>query len=305
MYEELVMDKNINIIKFQFDSIGTLVGVLNFNDKFILIDTGTQECAEKFILPWFNNHHISLDKIYMIINTHTHGDHIGGNFILKQLNNNILLVTNKEGSEKIEDPYKFGRKIREKYADLIPVILPGELKGTKADIILEDNSVLEVDNNKIQAICTPGHDTDAICLYLPEIKVLFSGDSIQGGGTPGTGIAFYQDVDAYRDSLNKIMNLEINSLVLGHFFYPSDGIIEGREIVKEFIKLSLKYIDIYDREIKKLISDGKYNLLDTTKKLIEKEGSYKNPSLMVLAMHTVDSHMRKIRNSETDINTIK
>lgn len=42
----------------------------------------------------------------------------------------------------------------------------------------------------LEIVSTPGHSPGSICLYLPEAKVLFSGDTLFAGGPGATGRSF-------------------------------------------------------------------------------------------------------------------
>lgn len=47
-----------------------------------------------------------------------------------------------------------------------------------ADIFLKDNEVLELIGCSIKVLFTPGHTPGGCCYYLPEQKILFSGDTL-------------------------------------------------------------------------------------------------------------------------------
>jgi glyoxylase-like metal-dependent hydrolase (beta-lactamase superfamily II) len=53
-----------------------------------------------------------------------------------------------------------------------------------------DNELIAVAGTEIQAIHTPGHSPGSVCLYLPEAKALFSGDTLFSGGPGATGRSF-------------------------------------------------------------------------------------------------------------------
>ncbi len=79
-----------------------------------------------------------------------------------------------------------------------PVMLhPGDIdlwRLTHADIEpeqeLRDNQVLHVAGIEVQVIHTPGHAPGAVCLFVPELGALFSGDTLFKGGPGATGRSF-------------------------------------------------------------------------------------------------------------------
>ncbi len=117
--------------------------------------------TDKMLIEEIKN--LKLDLKY-IINTHGHGDHIGGNELIKtnfdvplcihSLDADMLLNTEKNLSSYFEES----------------VISP------KADILFEDNEIIKLGKNKVKIIHTPGHSIGGICLLVEGL--LFSGDTL-------------------------------------------------------------------------------------------------------------------------------
>ena len=53
-----------------------------------------------------------------------------------------------------------------------------EQTGISADHLLRDGDVLHFLNREWKVMATPGHTAGSVCYYLPEEKVLFSGDTL-------------------------------------------------------------------------------------------------------------------------------
>jgi glyoxylase-like metal-dependent hydrolase (beta-lactamase superfamily II) len=79
----------------------------------------------------------------------------------------------------------------------------GDDLGFKPDLVVKDGDVFAGPGWTLEAIHTPGHTSDHLCLALKEENALFSGDHIMGWSTtvvsPPDG-----DMDAYLASLDKI-----------------------------------------------------------------------------------------------------
>lgn len=58
-------------------------------------------------------------------------------------------------------------------------------KGPGVDELIKDGQFIKVGNGLLEVIHTPGHSTDSICLYAPEEKVLFCGDTQVSVAKPG------------------------------------------------------------------------------------------------------------------------
>ncbi|MEV6230497.1 MBL fold metallo-hydrolase [Saccharopolyspora shandongensis] len=59
---------------------------------------------------------------------------------------------------------------------------------------LTDGQVIEVGGASLRVLHTPGHAPGAVCLYSPELGVVFTGDTLFAGGPGATGRS-YSDFD--------------------------------------------------------------------------------------------------------------
>ena len=139
-----------------------------------------------------------------ILLTHGHFDHIGG---AEQLVNtyHIPVYLNRADHAMAEDPElnasrSFG--------------LPDA--GIKADFPLENGDTVSLDELTLRIIETPGHTMGSVSLYLPEKKVLFSGDTLFRGGYGRTDL-YGGSYESLQRSLQKLMTLPEETRVLpGH-----------------------------------------------------------------------------------------
>ena len=58
------------------------------------------------------------------------------------------------------------------------------------DADLSDGQVITVADTEVRVIHTPGHAPGAVCLYVADLGVLFSGDTLFSGGPGATGRSF-------------------------------------------------------------------------------------------------------------------
>jgi len=69
---------------------------------------------------------------------------------------------------------------------------------------LADGDVLRVAGTEVRVLHTPGHAPGAVCLHVPDLGVLFSGDTLFNGGPGATGRS-YSDfptiIESVRDRL--------------------------------------------------------------------------------------------------------
>ncbi|HEX2172841.1 MAG TPA: MBL fold metallo-hydrolase [Dehalococcoidia bacterium] len=126
-------------------------------------------------------------RVTQIVMTHKHHDHIGGAVSIQGVTQARLLA-NAGTAEELERA--FGA----------------------ADIqVLPDGALIQSDTLAVQAIHTPGHSSDHTCYYLPDHRLLFSGDTILGIGT--TTIESLAD---YMRSLARLRTFAIDRILPGH-----------------------------------------------------------------------------------------
>lgn len=62
--------------------------------------------------------------------------------------------------------------------------------GHEPDGDLRDGQVLEVAGTKVHVLHTPGHAPGAVCFSVPDLGVVFSGDTLFSGGPGATGRSY-------------------------------------------------------------------------------------------------------------------
>jgi glyoxylase-like metal-dependent hydrolase (beta-lactamase superfamily II) len=82
---------------------------------------------------------------------------------------------------------------------------------------LTDGQVIEAGGTALRVLHTPGHAPGAVCLYAPELGVLFSGDTLFRGGPGATGRSF-SDFGTIVDSIRtRLLPLPADTVVhTGH-----------------------------------------------------------------------------------------
>jgi len=232
---ELINLKGNTYILEDFNRIGLYV--YNNNDV-VIIDTGLNDESGKTIIEACETKGWT---IKMIINTHSHPDHIGGNnYIVNKLGVPVYtygveeaLANNPELGTAIINggyPHKFIRmafgRPKVKTLPLTEEILP---KG-------------------LEFYCLPGHNSDMIGIKTDD-GVHFLADGITGENLiTKYQLQFMYDIKTYLKTLDYIGELE------GDFFVPSHGAIT--EDIKSLSELNKKIIGEVTLKIKEICYEG-------------------------------------------------
>jgi len=84
-----------------------------------------------------------------------------------------------------------------------------------ADIWLEGDTMIVLGNYTLRTLYTPGHCSGCICLYEPDHRLLFTGDTVLGGGVL-SGIFASGSISDYVNSIQRPSDLRVEEFYPGH-----------------------------------------------------------------------------------------
>ncbi len=138
-----------------------------------------------------------------LVNTHSHGDHTHGNFMFAD---SAIIASERCRREVIASGHAASA--------LFPMVDFGDCPVTPPNVTFEDRLSVYVDDLKIELIFVgPAHTTNDIVAWVPERKLLFSGDIIFNGGTP---FALGGSIGGWLQALERIEALGAETIVPGH-----------------------------------------------------------------------------------------
>ncbi|WP_352399858.1 MBL fold metallo-hydrolase [Anaerotignum sp.] len=99
--------------------------------------------------------------------------------------------------------------------------------------IVDDGDRIQVGSYGFQCVYTPGHTPGHMCLYLPEKKLMLSGDHILFDITPNitSWVAVDDSLGNYLDSLVKIRNYDMETVLPAHRKNEMDVYVRIDEII--------------------------------------------------------------------------
>lgn len=153
------------------------------------------------------------ETLALVISTHEHADHVGGNGLLK-VRYRPPFACHPAARRWAED---YALQLRER-----PVPNGERLFGDpiRFDRELRDGERVDVGGLTMEVFFTPGHSPGHIALYCSEERVLIAQDAPQ----PVGGLPLYNDVPAALASLRRLMAVaQVDHLLLGHEPYHLTG----------------------------------------------------------------------------------
>ena len=107
----------------------------------------------------------------------------------------------------------------------------------EADSILDDEDKIHLGDIEFDILHTPGHTKGGICIYCPEHKMIFTGDTLFRGTWGRTDLPTGSFEDIIHSITDKIMILPEDTII-----YPGHG---KSSIVREEERI---YLDLKARE---------------------------------------------------------
>jgi hydroxyacylglutathione hydrolase len=190
-----------------------------------LIDTGTASVPQASLLPALKELGWDLSDLRIIINTHLHIDHAGGNAEMQEASGAGIHIHKADAAYTDRDLYA------EKYCrdalrllgddDQIPQseAFQRSLLGREWGIErqLEDGDEVDLGGDvRLQVLHTPGHTPGSASFYWESESLLFSGDAVGGRGSRVNGFPLYFAAADYANSLKRLLELDAATMAQAH-----------------------------------------------------------------------------------------
>ena len=218
--------------------------VVRDGDELVLLDAGTSRTTEAATEPELASLGLALNDLSLVVNSHAHPDHMGGNEVLAartrarfaapaaevaRLEDNDLLLEELWGASP--EAYRMSDGDRAETLDL----LGGRVR---IDHLLRDGDRVPSASGSLVVVETSGHSRGHIALLHEPSRTLFSFDDVQGRGVPFLDSdlwlgPLYEDVSRYRAGLVRLLDLEFDAVVPSHGD-PLDASV-GRKRIEESV----------------------------------------------------------------------
>lgn len=197
------------------------VHVIHNGGEALFIDSGFPDDDALAVRFGYLDEHPELRLTHIVL-THHHFDHssgaptyrdrTGAKIAMHEDDVRFLENPREEAPQDIEiDAEEIDEERRKRYEAWM-----AEAKRATPDLRLHDSDEIAVGAKKIVAVHTPGHTWGHLCLYLPDERLMFTGDCVLGVGTSAVPPPPYGDMGAYIESLRRLQGFEIERLIPGH-----------------------------------------------------------------------------------------
>ena len=208
------------------------------DDRPTLIDTGGGGAESLRILGQaLAERGSKVEDVEVVLNTHAHPDHFGGDFYVKQASGARVLIHSLE-APVLRDPGSMLERWKRAYSEAGLQFAPrgyldvlGSMRAVEPDRILSDGDRVELGSVELRVIHTPGHSPGHLCFYDEDAGVLFSGDQVIGSGSVYIG-GPDGDLPLYLESLERLLEMKIELVLPAHGPPVGDPRRRIREILR-------------------------------------------------------------------------
>lgn len=245
-----------------FDTTGTVFLYLLKGDRLALIDTGASDSPATVLQPALAAVGLRLSEVALILNTHAHLDHAGGNAEVKRRSGariylhplDLPLARSTEAEVEFHTaPLRTLDFPAEAIAERAAHVRRNAGVAAGADAALTDGEAIDLGAGiRLRVLHCPGHTPGHVAYLWESEGILFTADSIQGMGARPGGYPYYFDACAYRRSVAMVSGLGVRMLCLGHAFQGgtlvNHPVRRGGEVTA-FLQASLGVADTIHRAV--------------------------------------------------------
>jgi glyoxylase-like metal-dependent hydrolase (beta-lactamase superfamily II) len=224
----------------------------------VLLDSGIAGTPETSIRGELAAAGLRIEDVSLVVNSHAHPDHMGGNGALAGISSPVFAGPALEAGW-LEDNDLLVRELWDAAPDAYLMSpaeradLDGQLgERVRIDRLLRDDDQIVLADTTLQVITTSGHSPGHIAVHDAGRGVLFTFDDVQGRGLPVAGSAdwlapLYLDVERYRCGLHRLRELDFATM------RPSHGDPLDRDAALARIDESLTFVDTADEFVREYV----------------------------------------------------
>jgi glyoxylase-like metal-dependent hydrolase (beta-lactamase superfamily II) len=254
-------------------------------DEGAFIDSGFGDEKSIEARLGFLKEHPGLRLKYIVL-THHHFDHSSGaNQIREATGAEVTLHPDEEkflrdwqsdAPQDIEIPEEM-KEMREKVAKFREQAAEAE-----PTVQMNDGDEFTVGSLTLRIIHTPGHTLGSVCIYCPEERALFTGDTALGLGTVAISPPPHGDMALYLQSLAKLQTIDSALMLPGHGIAVHDVAAKLQELID--------HRHAREEQILKLMAKGKR----TVKAMLGAIYPELDKRMMTAATRQIEAHLAKL-----------
>lgn len=254
-------------------------------DEGAFIDSGFGDEKSIEARLGFLKEHRKLRLKYIVL-THHHFDHSSGANQIREATGaevtlhpgeeSFLRDWQSEAPQDIEIPEEM-KELREKVAKFREQAAEAE-----PTVQMNDGDEFTVGSLTLRIIHTPGHTLGSVCIYCPQERALFTGDTALGLGTVAISPPPHGDMALYLQSLAKLQTIDSALMLPGHGMAVHDVPAKLQELID--------HRHAREEQVLKLMAKGKR----TVKAMLGAIYPELDKRMLPAATRQIEAHLAKL-----------
>ncbi|MHA1605851.1 MAG: MBL fold metallo-hydrolase [Candidatus Freyarchaeota archaeon] len=224
-----------------------------------------------------------LSDVEVIINTHEHIEHFGGNQKIKEASG-ARVVASYKAAPIIENYHQHILSLKNNlsHLDFEPEMkqminryfdFPLLIDESKVERRVGDWDTISLDGFGLRVFETPGHAYGHICLHDEDRKILFSGDHVIGTGTTFVGYGWRElfkmsmttvldseagepdNISLYIESLEKLQSLDLELILPAHGSPITESYKKLREDIQRKLSREQAFLRVLEKRREMTLED--------------------------------------------------
>jgi len=181
-------------------------------------------------------------SVKYILNTEFHNDHTTGNSFFPG-----VVIAHEATKEGLEGFIKQVGDVRQSLKGVFPedTKLLENYHPRLVDITFSKRLSLYTNSHTVEMIHAPGHTLGETAIYIPQEKVVFTGDNFCNGIQPSLDYCYPQE---WLASLQQILSLDVEVVVPGH------GEVGDKDALQKFTSFLEEYVTAVQKAIEQDLS---------------------------------------------------
>lgn len=225
-------------------------------------------------------------RVLYIVLTHHHFDHTSGAAQIRQATGarTALHAREEEFLRDWQADVPQDIEVPEERREVMEQIRRFRQQAAEAgpDLRVAGGDRLRVGGLTLEIVHTPGHTMGSLCVYLPEERALFTGDTALGLGTVAISPPPFGDMALYLQSLERLKGLGAALLLPGH----GQAVHDVPHKIQELIDHRRER----EEQVLRLLADGK----TTPQAMLDAIYAELDRRMVPMALRQIEAHLAKL-----------
>jgi glyoxylase-like metal-dependent hydrolase (beta-lactamase superfamily II) len=218
--------EDIWVAEAALNGVTVAIYIVRGADTLAVVDTGYSHHPPTVIVPALRALGFAPRDVGLVLNTHGHPDHLGGNATLQRATGaaialhgaDLPLAAGPEAHIASDTDHIMAMRALgwDDEVAAREIFIRERVESCRVARVLADGDEIDLGGIRLRVVATPGHSPGSVAFHIAERRLAIAGDAVQGFGVSAPVLPLFYDPPAYAGSLDRIAALKLETLCLGH-----------------------------------------------------------------------------------------